>query len=122
MGNSWRAYYADLPENGGSWNGKCFRNFQSGLRPSDVMNVILSPDGQYAAEAFPTRVTVDSNSWCNKSKTRVSMSSFRSKKVVGNKRGVWVLDYADTEPEFGRDFTVYRDEMRQVSDHSFSKA
>jgi len=29
------------------------------------------------------------------------------------------LDYADTEPEFGRDFTVYRDEMRQVSDQSF---
>ncbi|GMH42782.1 hypothetical protein BSKO_10701 [Bryopsis sp. KO-2023] len=101
VGDSFRADLAASPENGGSWSGKCFRDFNGMQLPSSVVNIVHSPDFQYEAEAFPGDLNFDKESW--------------NRRIRSEEDGVWALEYENSEFEFDRDFTGYRDEMREVA-------
>lgn len=64
VGNSIRADFGASSDNGGSWSGKCFRDFNGSPLPSTVINIVHAPDGLYAAEAFPGKLSVEEKSWC----------------------------------------------------------
>lgn len=63
VGNSIRADFGASSDNGGSWSGKCFRDFNASPLPSNVINIVHAPDGLVTAEAFPGKLSLEENSW-----------------------------------------------------------